>query len=154
MIFLFSDAEEPGLVGAQAFVTEHPWATEVGAVVNLEARGTEGLSLLFDTSENNGWLIDAYAETAPRPVANSLYYELYKVAPNNTDFTVYRRAGIPGVNVAFTEGGARYHSPLDNRQYLDPGSVQHQGTTRWRWCALWPIATWPHCQPGISSMST
>lgn len=127
VVFLFSDAEEPGLVGAQAFVQEHPWAADVGAVVNLEARGTHGLSLLFETSENNGWLIDAYAEAAPRPVASSLFYELYKVAPNNTDFTVYKNAGLPGVNFAFTEGGARYHTPLDNLEFLDAGSVQHQG---------------------------
>ena len=39
VIFLFSDGEEPGLLGAKAFVDEHPWAKEVGAVLNFEARG-------------------------------------------------------------------------------------------------------------------
>ncbi len=42
VIVLFTDGEEAGLLGAAAFVREHPWAKDVAVVVNFEARGTSG----------------------------------------------------------------------------------------------------------------
>jgi hypothetical protein len=127
VIFLIDDGEEDGLLGAAAFVTEDPWAKDVGAVVNLEARGTRGLSLMFETSQENTWLIQAYGRSVPRPAALSLTYEVYKRLPNDTDFTVFKRSGLPGLNFAFIAEVADYHTPLDNLSHLDPGSLQHQG---------------------------
>ena len=127
IIFLLSDGEEPGLLGAEAFLAEHPWADEVGIVINLEARGTSGQSILFETTENNSWLIDAFVIHAPRAIVSSVYDEIYKYQPHNTDLTIYETAGIPGINFAFFEDFAHYHTPLDNLANLNPASVQHQG---------------------------
>ena len=127
IIFLFSDGEELGLLGAEAFMAEHPWAADVGAVVNLEANGTHGQSVLFETTGDNGWLIDAFVNHAPRPVASSVYDTIYEFLPFNTDLTVYEEAGLPGLNFAFIEEHPHYHTPLDNVANLDPGSVQHHG---------------------------
>jgi hypothetical protein len=127
VIFLIDDGEEDGLLGAAAFVSEDPWAKDVGAVVNLEARGTRGPSLMFETSEENGWLIKAYARSVPRPAALSLTYDVYKHLPNDTDFTVFKRSGLSGLNFAFIAEVADYHTPLDNLAHLDPGTLQHQG---------------------------
>ena len=60
VIFLFTDAEEFGLLGAQAFVERHPWAEEVGMVINLDARGTSGPVFMFETSPGNGLLIKEF----------------------------------------------------------------------------------------------
>ena len=49
VIFLFTDAEEVGLLGAEAFVAEHPWARDIGLVLNFDARGTSGPSVMFET---------------------------------------------------------------------------------------------------------
>jgi hypothetical protein len=127
VIFLLSDGEEPGLLGAEAFVASHPWAAQVGAVVNLEANGTHGQSILFESTANNAWLIDAFAARAARPVASSVYDEIYALLPFNTDLTVYDEAGMAGVNFAFIEEHPQYHTPLDSPANVDPGSVQHQG---------------------------
>jgi hypothetical protein len=127
VIFLFSDGEELGLLGAEAFMAEHPWAADIGVVVNLEANGTHGQSVLFQTTGDNGWLIDAFASQAPRPVASSVYDTIYAFLPFNTDLTVYEEAGLPGLNFAFIEEHPHYHTPLDNAANLDPGSVQHHG---------------------------
>ncbi|HZJ09178.1 MAG TPA: M28 family peptidase, partial [Trueperaceae bacterium] len=126
VILLFTDGEEVGLLGAEAFVT-HPWFADVGVVVNLEARGSSGQSMLFETSENNAWLIEAFAERAPRPVANSLLYELYRLLPNDTDFSVYKEAGLAGINFAYSDEVAHYHTPLDDLEHLDRASLQHHG---------------------------
>ncbi len=64
---LFSDGEEIALLGARAFLS-HPLSSEVTVVVNAEARGTRGASLLFETSRDNHWLIRAFAAQAPRPM--------------------------------------------------------------------------------------
>jgi hypothetical protein len=128
VIFLFTDAEELGLLGAKAFVTEHPWAKDVGVALNFEARGTAGPVVMFETTDGNAALINEFARAAPSPVANSLLYEIYKLLPNDTDLTEFRGARIPGLNFAFIEQPLRYHTQADNIENLDQRSLQHQGS--------------------------
>jgi hypothetical protein len=128
VIFLFTDGEEAGLLGATAFVDEHPWAKDVGLVLNFEARGTRGPSVMFETSAGNGWLIKEFAKAAPYPVATSLSYEIYKRLPNDTDFTKFREAGLAGFNFAYINDYIRYHTALDSVQNIDERSLQHHGS--------------------------
>lgn len=127
VIFLATDGEEIGLLGASAFVQQHPWAKDVGVVLNFEARGDHGPSIMFQTTDGNGWLIDELAESVSRPVANSLSTDIYKLLPNDTDFTVFQQAGMKGLNFAYIEGLGAYHSSLDNMANLDERSLQHHG---------------------------
>lgn len=127
IIFLFTDAEEVGLLGAKAFADAHPWAKDVGLVLNFEARGAGGPVIMFETSDGNGGLIRELAAAAPRPVANSLSYEIYRRLPNDTDLTVFKRAGVPGMNFAYIDGVMRYHTPADSLANIDERSLQHQG---------------------------
>ncbi|HEX7333052.1 MAG TPA: M28 family peptidase [Pyrinomonadaceae bacterium] len=127
VIFLATDGEEIGLLGAIAFVQQHPWAKDAGVVLNFEARGDHGPSVMFETSDGNGWLIEEFARNVHRPVANSLSADIYKLLPNETDFTVFKQAGMKGLNFAYIEGVAAYHSSLDNMENLDERSLQHHG---------------------------
>ncbi len=127
IIFLFTDGEEKGLLGARAFVSDSSWAQNVGIVLNFEARGNGGPSIMFETSDKNGWLISNFGQAASHPTANSLSYEIYKHMPNNTDFTVFRRAGYPGLNFAFIEGPEYYHTSRDSISNVSKGSLQHHG---------------------------
>ena len=61
-----NEGEEDDLLGAEAFVAGDPAAKEVGAVVNLEARGTTGASLMFETSDRSGWIVDLFAKSVPK----------------------------------------------------------------------------------------
>lgn len=128
VIVLFTDGEEAGLLGAEAFTNSHPWMKDVALVLNLEARGNHGPSLLFETGPNNARLIKAVAEAAPYPVGSSLFYALYKLLPNDTDFTRFRSKGFPGLNFAFGEGLDAYHSRLDSPENLSTASLQHHGS--------------------------
>lgn len=128
VIFLFTDAEEAGMLGAQVFVTEHPWARDVGLVLNFEARGNRGPVIMFETSDHNLWLIDEFAKAAPLPVAHSLSYEIYKLLPNDTDLSVFKDAGVSGLNFANIDGIAHYHSSQDTLSAVDGSSMQHQGS--------------------------
>ena len=128
VIFLFTDGEEVGLAGARAFVEGHPWAKDVGVVLNFDARGGGGQAMMFETSEGNGRLIQEFAEAAPHPAANSVSYEVYRLLPNDTDLTVFKRAGFEALNFAFIGGIGRYHTPADSVSNLDERSLQHQGS--------------------------
>jgi Peptidase family M28 len=128
VIFLFTDAEEIGLLGARAFVDEHPWAKDVALVLNFEARGASGPSMMFETSNGNGWLIEQLAKAAPHPMANSLSYEIYKLLGNNTDLTIFKSANVPGMNFAFIDSPMLYHTRADSIENIDERSLQHQGS--------------------------
>ncbi|HEX2560879.1 M20/M25/M40 family metallo-hydrolase, partial [Phenylobacterium sp.] len=127
VIFVFTDGEEVGLLGARAFFTEHPLARRVGFVINLEARGGSGRALMFQTGPENGETVRLFARSAARPIATSLSQFIYERMPNDTDFTVPMEAGIPGLNFAFVGRQFEYHSPTATPERLDQGSLQDLG---------------------------
>jgi Peptidase family M28 len=128
LIVLFTDGEEVGLLGADAFASSDPFMKDVGIILNFEARGDQGASLLFETSAKNGTLIRAVAESSPYPVGSSLFYSLYKLLPNDTDVSVFRPYHVPALNFAFGQGFDAYHTSLDTVQNLSAASLQHHGS--------------------------
>lgn len=131
LIILFSDAEELGLNGASLFVNKHPWAKDVGLVLNFEARGSGGPSyMLMETNGGNKKLISGFKAANPDyPVANSLAYSVYKKLPNDTDLTRFREDGnIDGFNFAFIDDHFDYHTALDTYERLDRNTLEHQGS--------------------------
>ncbi len=129
VLVLITDAEEARLVGAAAFAAHDPLASKVGAVVNLEARGTTGIANMFQTSRPNGRDIAALARGGLVPSANSLATNLYDHLPNDTDLTMLLPLGIDAANFAVIGGGKRYHTPLDNLDHLDRASLRHMGAS-------------------------
>ncbi|PHR73671.1 MAG: peptidase M28 [Lutibacter sp.] len=130
IIILFSDAEEIGLLGANAFVNHHSWTKNVGLVLNFEARGSGGPSyMLLETNGGNKELIKAFNNAKPNfPVANSLMYSIYKMLPNDTDLTVFREeANINGFNFAFIDDHFDYHTAQDTYERLDRNTLEQQG---------------------------
>ncbi|AUC82798.1 M20/M25/M40 family metallo-hydrolase [Lacinutrix sp. Bg11-31] len=131
IIILISDAEELGLNGADLFVKQHEWAKDVGLVLNFEARGSGGPSyMLIETNGGNANLMKAFVAANPQyPVANSLAYSIYKMLPNDTDLTVFRRdKNIDGFNFAFIDDHFDYHTVKDNFERLDRNTLEHQGS--------------------------
>ncbi len=126
VVFLITDGEEMGLLGAQGFFRQHPAAEKAGLILNFEARGSYGASSMFETSDGNAWLIDNLLESAPDLIAGSLSYEIYKRMPNDTDMSITRGEGIPGLNFAFISGLYDYHSMGDTAENLDPDTLAQQ----------------------------
>src|SRR5215216_3209414 len=125
---VFTDAEEPWLLGAQAFVTDDRLDPRRSVVLNLEARGTSGPAIMFESSTENASVIPALA-SAQRPIAGSGWEACYQLLSNDTDFSVFRDAGFVGMNFAIGDGSARYHTPEDSPANLDHTSLQHMGST-------------------------
>ena len=126
-IFVFTDAEELGMMGAAVFFERDPLARRGGAAINFEARGDAGLASMFETGPSNADTVAIYAAGAKRPDANSLSRVVYKHMPNGTDFTLAAKRGLAGLNFAFIGDEAAYHSPLATPAHLNLGSVQHMG---------------------------
>jgi hypothetical protein len=127
VIVLFTDGEELGMLGAQTFLS-HPWMKDVGLVLNFEGRGIRGPVFMFETSDQNGWLIRHLARAVPHPLASSLSRTVYKSLPNDTDLSRFLRAGFSGMNFGFIDGLTYYHSPNDRLDNLDERSLQHHGS--------------------------
>ncbi len=131
IIILFSDAEEIGLDGAKLFVNEHPWAKNVGLVLNFEARGSSGPSnMILETNGGNAKLVKEFIASNPDfPVASSLMYSVYKMLPNDTDSTIFREDGdIPSFFFAFIDSHFNYHTANDTFYNLSRNSLAHQGS--------------------------
>ena len=127
VVFLVTDAEELGLIGAHAFFDLDPLARRVGAVVNVEARGSRGRAFMFQTSPGNAALVDLWAANAVSPTGNSLANDVYLELPNDTDLSVSLAKGVTGINAAFVDGLYDYHMPTDNIANLDPAAMRHLG---------------------------
>lgn len=126
VIFVFTDGEEWGHLGAQALAA-HPWFQRIGVMLNFEARGTTGNSILFGLSEHNGWLVRQVARAVRYPCGSSLGYEVYKRIPFGTDFDGLRAKGLIGMDIAFVENFAWYHTMNDSPSHLDLGTLQQHG---------------------------
>jgi Peptidase family M28 len=127
VILLITDGEEAGLLGANAFFAGDPMAKRIGFLFNMEARGSAGRVQMFQTGANNGATVALFQKTAVRPQASSLTGFIYEHMPNDTDFTVSRKAGVAGLNYAFIGRQFDYHSPSSTPATTDQGTLQDLG---------------------------
>ncbi|MCX4967197.1 M20/M25/M40 family metallo-hydrolase [Streptomyces sp. NBC_00654] len=126
--FLFTDGEEQGLLGAQAFVDAEAGSPRAAdprqtVVLNMEGRGTSGPVVMFQKAGTGL----TSAVRASGALTTSLSAAIYERLPNDTDLTVFDEAGMRGLNFAFMEGSAHYHTAHDSISRLDAASVQDMG---------------------------
>ena len=127
VVFLITDGEEAGLLGARAFFAGHPLARRIGAVLNMESAGGGGRAYMFETGPANGGMLALYRRVTAQPAASSLTGYIYAHMQNDTDFTVSRRLGLPGFNYAFIGRPFDYHAASSTPWVTEAGSLQHIG---------------------------
>jgi hypothetical protein len=128
ILFLFTDGEEPApQFGAAAFA-DSPLLPEIGLVVNLEASGGSGASILAETSGPEGWISRELAAADSHPAAFSLLTETTRLLGEiGTDFDAFRNAGVNGLHFAYLRGSPIYHTEADDIDSVNWGSLQHHG---------------------------
>jgi hypothetical protein len=128
LILFFTDGEEAGLRGAKAMAESTDWLKDIAVVFNFEARGVSGSVNMFETSVGNQGLIREFAKAAPYPTATSLMYEVYRRMPNDTDLTVFKKAGLAGMNFGFIGDPQHYHEPTDDPVHVNKSTLQQEGS--------------------------
>jgi len=129
VVFLFTDGEERGMLGARAFLREHPYAYRVGVVLNLDSPGTASPLLMYETSPDNGRLVREFLSAVKHPYTSSLMYEVARRSEIISDFQPFSEVGLPGMSFASLDGPAFNHTGYDSVDNVDPAAVQHQGDT-------------------------
>ena len=125
---VITDGEEVGLIGARNEMRHHRADYEnVDLVLNLEARGTSGPALMFETSSNNSAVAGYFLSHVKQPVAGSLLPSLYARMPNTTDMAAFIPEGFTVLNIAAIGDAEHYHHPTDAPRYVDHSTLQHYG---------------------------
>lgn len=126
-ILLFNNGEESGLLGSQSFLS-HPWYTDVGLFINSEGAGSGGRQILFRTT--NPALPKLYSSTVPYPHGNSFGGDLVDldIISSTTDFETFSKSGVNGIDLAFYERRATYHTSQDRIERISADSLQFAGS--------------------------
>ncbi|XP_016981262.1 endoplasmic reticulum metallopeptidase 1 [Drosophila rhopaloa] len=130
LVFLFNGAEENPLQASHGFITQHKWAANCKAVINLEVGGSGGRDILFQSGPNNPWLVKYYKQHSKHPFASTLAEEIFQfgILPSDTDFRIFRDYGnIPGLDIAQFSNGYVYHTKFDSFDVVPGRSVQSTG---------------------------
>jgi hypothetical protein len=124
---LVTDGEEEGLMGAAALMTDAQVRDRVAAYMNIESSGAADPVTLFETGPANEWLVATWARNAPHPRGGSYAFEIYTRLPNDTDFTIFKRHQIPGLNFAAVGDSYAYHTARDTPDRLSTAALSHIG---------------------------
>ena len=127
LFVLVTDGEESGLMGAAGLVTDRDVMDSLNAYVNVEATGSAGTALLFETGPANPWLVKPWARSAPHPRGASFAIEIYRRLPNDTDFSILKRRDVPGLNFAAVGDSYAYHTARDTADRLTDEALRTTG---------------------------
>ncbi|EDW01020.1 endoplasmic reticulum metallopeptidase 1 [Drosophila grimshawi] len=130
IVFLFNGAEEGSMQASHGFVTQHKWAPYCKAVVNLDAGGSGGREILFQSGPNHPWLVNYYKEYIKHPFATTVAEEIFQsgILPSDTDFRQFNLYGnIPGLDLAQCINGFVYHTKYDTIDVIPRESLQNTG---------------------------
>jgi len=124
---LVTDAEEEGLLGAAALMTDPQVSGRLSAYINIESTGSGNPVPLFETGPGNGWLVSHWAKGGTHPRGGSYAIEIYQRLPNDTDFSILERHEVPGLNFAAVGDSYTYHTARDTPERLSPRALRDAG---------------------------
>ncbi|XP_059628313.1 uncharacterized protein LOC132271067 isoform X2 [Cornus florida] len=108
---------------------QHPWSSTVRLAIDLEAMGIGGKSSIFQAGPHP-WAIENFATVAKFPTGQVIAQDLFSsgAIKSATDFQVYKEvAGLSGLDFAYLDNSAVYHTKNDKLELLKSGSLQHLG---------------------------
>jgi hypothetical protein len=127
LFVLVTDGEEAGLMGAAGLLTDRDVMNRLQSYINIEATGSGGTSILFETGPGNGWILKPWTRSAPHPRGASYAVEIYRRLPNDTDFSILKRRDVPGLNFAATGDSYPYHTARDTPDRLSDDTLRTTG---------------------------
>ncbi|MDZ7685689.1 MAG: M28 family peptidase [Gammaproteobacteria bacterium] len=126
LTLLLVDAEEQGLIGAEAFFARHRLRDQIGVLVNLEGSVNPGRTILFRTSGPNRGTLRLFGG-APHVAGSSHQNEIFNHMAVDTDFAVPKRHGVTGIDFGKVGNRSLSHTRLDTTARLHGPSIQFMG---------------------------
>jgi putative ATP-binding cassette transporter len=137
VVLLFSDGEEEGMLGARAFVREHPLMARIGYVVNMDSIGSDGPLTAYhlggDAQRTAAWLAGGRGL-----LRSSLVAQLSAHAAHGTDLDVFTGAGVAGLGMGFLARDDGYHLSGDRIERLGRAQFDALGAVLERAVRDWP----------------
>ncbi|WFD34961.1 hypothetical protein MCUN1_001807 [Malassezia cuniculi] len=129
VILLFNNGEESLQDASHLYMTQDNITSHtVRAVLNMEACGVSGPTLLFQATD--AALIDAYAKV-PHPFGTVLASDVFSsgIIMSDTDFRQFVEYGngLAGLDMAIVGSSYLYHTRKDIPAYVERGVLQHFG---------------------------
>ncbi|KAH7089431.1 putative zinc metalloprotease [Paraphoma chrysanthemicola] len=124
VILLLNNGEEDFLNGAKAFM-RHPISQVPHTFVNLEGAGAGGRATLFRSTDTE---VTRYYKRSSNPFGTVVSSDGFKKGfiRSETDYKVfYGELGLRGLDIAFMEPRARYHTVEDSTRETSWDSVWH-----------------------------
>lgn len=129
LVFCFTNGEEEGRQGSKAFIKDFDRFGDITKrikfAINIDAGGTSGTQIMYETSENNYNTIKLFSEVNENLFTSSAAVGIYNTMSNNSDFSSFKDI-YQGVNIANTCGGENYHTQNDNPENISEISVSQQ----------------------------
>ncbi|KJF61572.1 peptidase family M28 [Coccidioides immitis RS] len=124
LVLLLNNGEEDYLNGARAY-SQHPLSKYTHTFLNLEGAGAGGRAALFRTTDTE---VTRFYKSSPHPFGSVLAADGFKMGliRSETDYAVFKGVlGLRGLDVAFIEPRARYHTDQDDVRHTSIDSVWH-----------------------------
>ncbi|CRG85833.1 hypothetical protein PISL3812_02842 [Talaromyces islandicus] len=124
LVVLFNNGEEDFLNGARVY-SQHPISKLAHTFLNLEGAGAGGRATLFRTSDTE---VARSYQRSPYPFGSVFSDAGFKmgVIRSQTDYVVFEGdLGLRGLDVAFMEPRARYHTNQDDAKHTSLQSLWH-----------------------------
>jgi len=130
VIFAFTDGEEDGGLGAQAFVDEYSAAKLVSVALVVDSGGSCGRATFVMESQHqqNGWLVREMGEALRHPFAASISDDFRSLTSSGDDSNLYPK-GIEVTTASINSCPTTYHTRKDDAESLDARSVQDLGNS-------------------------
>ena len=129
LVFCFVNGEEYGLLGSEAFMAEFTGfdnlVERINFAINLEARGTSGTQIMFETAANNYNTVKLFGEVNNNLFTCSTATMIYDMMPNGTDFSNLK-THYQGVNIANIAQGENYHTQNDSPENIRESTLTQQ----------------------------
>lgn len=124
ILLLLNNGEEDFLNGAKAYM-RHPISQVAHTFLNLEGAGAGGRATLFRSTDAE---VTKYYKGSSHPFGTVVSADGFKrgLVASQTDYVVFNgELGLRGLDVAFMEPRARYHTIEDSTRETSLNSVWH-----------------------------
>lgn len=129
ILFLFTDGEELGYLGASTFLLLHPQAQdEIGVVLCFDGVPGNAPLTLRQTSPGDAWLVGQMTGLRLSMFAGS-WTNRDERGEIDCDCSIFDNAGLPTLEMENEHAGTRYHSANDTVEAISPRLVQSYGQT-------------------------